>query len=210
MGKVLDILKSVNAIIMESHIVLTSGRHASIYINKDALYPHTKETSEVCKLMAEKAKGLEVDVVVGPALGGIVLSQWTAHHLSKMEGTEVLGVYTEKTEDGGQKFTRGYEKFVKGKRILVVEDLASTGGSVKKVIAAVQAAGGEAVGVCVMVNRNPKEVNEQFFGAPFFPLDVLEVESFEEGQCPLCEDGIPINESVGHGKEFLEKLKAKR
>jgi orotate phosphoribosyltransferase len=203
-NEVLQILKKVEAIITDSHFVLTSGKHAAAYINKDALYPHTKETSAVCRLFAEAVKDLEIDTVVGPALGGIILSQWTAHHLSKVKGKEVFGVYTEKTEGGGQIFTRGYDKFVAGKKVLVVEDLTSTGGSAKKVVDAVKAAGGQVVGVCVMVNRNLKEVTAEFLGAPFFPLAEFEVQSYDEVDCPLCKSNVLINTSVGHGKEYLE------
>jgi orotate phosphoribosyltransferase len=205
MSKVVDIIKSVEAVITDSHFVGTSGRHMPTYINKDALYPHTFETSEVCKLFADKVKDFDIDTVVGPALGGIILSTWTAHHLSKIKGKEVYGVYTEKTPEGGMAFTRGYDKFITGKKVLVVEDLTTTGGSAKKVVDAVKAAFGEVVAVCVMINRNPKEVTSEYFGAPFFPLDAFEVPTYEEAECPLCKSGIPINTKVGHGKKYLEK-----
>src|SRR5579864_6347120 len=120
MGQALDILKKVNAVITDDHFVFVSGKHAPIYLNKDALYVHTEETSEMCRLMAEKIKDLKPDSVIGPALGGIVLSQWVAHHLSKMLGREVFAVYTEKTAEGGQQFTRGYDKFVKGKKVVII------------------------------------------------------------------------------------------
>jgi len=204
MTKVLDILKETGAVILDSHFVGTSGRHMPIYINKDVLYPHTAQTSEICKLFAEKVKDLGVDVVVGPALGGIILSTWTAHHLSEITGKEVYGVYTEKTSDSGQKFTRGYDKLVRGKKVYVVEDLTTTGESAKKVVETVKVAGGEVVAVSVMVNRSPKIVNSEYFGVPFFPLDEFEVPTYEEGNCPLCQAGIPINISVGHGKKYLE------
>ncbi len=99
MKNVIEILKSVQAILADDHFVYTSGLHGDIYINKDALYPHTTAASEVGKLFAEKAKNMEVDVVAAPALGGIILSQWTAFHLSKILQKEVLGVYTEKTPE---------------------------------------------------------------------------------------------------------------
>lgn len=207
MSQVVDILKSVEAIITDSHFVGTSGRHMPIYINKDALYPHTAETSEVCQLFAGKVKDLDIDTVVGPALGGIILSTWTAHHLTKLKGKEVCGVYTEKTPDGGMVFTRGYDKYITGKKVVVVEDLTTTGGSAKKVVDAVRAIGGEAVAVCVMVNRNPADVTSEYFGVPFFPLDTFEVPTYEEAECPLCKSGVPINIKVGHGKKFLESKK---
>src|ERR1041385_4105241 len=108
--EVLDLLKKSGAIITNSHFVLTSERHCDTYVNKDFLYLHTADVSRMGELFAEKVKNLDMDVVVGPALGGIILSQWVAYHLSKIKGKEVLSVYTEKDSSGGQIFTRGYDK----------------------------------------------------------------------------------------------------
>jgi orotate phosphoribosyltransferase len=204
MSQVLEILKKTGAVISDSHFVGTSGAHFAIYVNKDALYPHTADTSEVCRLFAQKVKDLEIDTVVGPALGGIILSTWTAHHLSQIKGKEVYGVYTEKTADNGQQFTRGYDKFIKRKKVYIVEDLTTTGESAKKVVEAVKSAGGEVVAVSVMVNRSPKTVTKEYFGIPFLPLEEFEVPTYKDGACPLCDAGVPINTSVGHGKKYLE------
>lgn len=200
----MEILKKTGAVISDSHFVGTSGAHFAIYVNKDALYPHTADTSEVCRLFAQKVKDLEIDTVVGPALGGIILSTWTAHHLSQIKGKEVYGVYTEKTADNGQQFTRGYDKFIKRKKVYIVEDLTTTGESAKKVVEAVKSAGGEVVAVSVMVNRSPKTVTKEYFGIPFLPLEEFEVPTYKDGACPLCDAGVPINTSVGHGKKYLE------
>lgn len=204
MDDIVQILKDVGGVITDSHIVYTSGKHGSVYVNKDALYPHTELSSKVGKMFAEKNKDLDVDVVVAPALGGIILSQWTAYHMSQMKGKEVLGVYTEKDAEKNQVFTRGYDKHVKGKKVLVIEDLTTTGGSVLKVVNSVKGAGGTVVAVSVMVNRNPAQVNEQMMGAPFNSLGVLKAEAFDEAVCPLCKSGVPINTQVGHGKKYLE------
>ncbi len=208
MADVVSILKKIGAVITDDHFVYTSGKHGEVYINKDSLYPHTKETSQVCKLMAELYKDKEVDIVVGPALGGIILSQWVAHHLSEIKGKEVLGVYTVKDETSNQVFDRrGYDKLVKGKKVLVVEDLTTTGGSVKKAVDSVKQAGGEVMGVCVMVNRDPENVNSELVGAPFTAVGVLKAEAFDESECPFCKENRPINTKIGHGKEYLEKKK---
>lgn len=204
---VVSILKSVGAIITDSHIVYTSGKHGSVYINKDALYPHTELSSKVGEMFAQKNKDLDIDVVVAPALGGIILSQWTAFHLSKVKGKEIFGIYTEKDAEKNQVFTRGYDKFVSGKNVLVIEDLTTTGGSVLKVVNSVRATGGTVMAVSVMVNRNPDVVNEAMMGAPFSALGVLKAEAFEEKDCPLCAKGVPINTTVGHGKKYLELKK---
>ncbi len=202
--EILAILKKVKAVITDDHFVYTSGKHGSIYINKDAIYPHTRLSSDIGKMFAEKVKDITIDVVVAPALGGIVLSQWTAYHLSTLKQQEVLGVYTEKDEDGNQLLRRGYDKLVAGKNVLVIEDLTNTGGSVLKVFNAVKEAKGNVVSVGVMVNRSPQTVNEAMFGAPFFALTDLPAEAFDASECQLCKNNVPVNTSVGHGKKFVE------
>ncbi len=205
MNEVIDILTKVGAVLPDSHFVGTSGLHFDTYVNKDFLYPHTKETSQICKLIAEKFKDKNIEVVVGPALGGIILSQWTAHHLSEMNGREVLGVYTEKSTEKDQIFTRGYENYVKGKRVLIVEDITTTGGSLLRSAQAVKDAGGEVVSACAMVNKN-KELTDNIEGVPFQALSNVFVDTYEASICPLCKSGVPINTKVGHGKKFLESL----
>lgn len=206
-NKALDLLKKTGAILPNDHFVGTSGLHFDTYINKDALYPHTKETSEMGMLFAEKNKDLDIDVVAAPAIGGIILSTWTAYHLSKLKNKEILGIYTEKDANKDQVFTRGYDKYVKDKNILIVEDLTTTGGSVKKVVNTVENAGGKILQVCVMVNKDPERVSSEMMGAPFSSLAELRVTTYTAQDCPLCKQNIPINILVGHGKKFLESKK---
>jgi orotate phosphoribosyltransferase len=210
MNDVISILKKVQAVLTDGHFVYTSGKHGSVYVNKDAVYPHTKEASQIGKLFAQNFKNKNIDVVAAPALGGIILSQWTAYHLSKLKKKEVLGVYTEKTADNNQIFTRGYDKLVKGKNVLVIEDLTTTGGSVRKVVDTVRATGGKVVGIGVMINRDPKNVTSEVVGGPFISLGILKAEAFDEKKCPLCKKNVPINTNVGHGKKYLESKKKTR
>lgn len=201
---ILEILKRTNAIVTNSHIVLTSGKHTSLYINKDAIYPHTREASKIGEMFAQKFKNFDIDAVAGPALGGIILSQWTAYYLSKIKKREIVGVYTEKNLEKNQIFTRGYERFVKGKKVLAVEDVTTTGGSVIKLTNSVRAFGGTIIAIGVMINRDPKRVTSESLGAPFYPLETFFSEDYDEKNCPMCKKGVPINISVGHGKQFLE------
>jgi len=200
-------------VIVDDHFVYTSGKHGSVYIRKDKLYPYTRLTSMVCRMMAEKVKDLNIDVVAGPALCGIVLSQWTAYHLSKLLKKEVFSVFTEKTYEDKQVFDRpqmlkrGYDALVKGKRVLVVEDLTTTGASVKKVVDRIKEAGGKVAAVFILVNRNPKDINSKFMGASLKSLSVFKADAYDEDKCPLCKKNIPINTEVGHGKEYLAKKK---
>lgn len=211
MNNIIDILKKVGAILTDDHFVYTSGKHGSVYVNKDALYPHTLETSKVGKMFAEKFKDADIDVVAAPAVGGTILCTWTAYYLSKLEKKEVLSVYTEKDKgttasaaESEQIFRRGYDKFIKGKKVLVLEDLTTTGISVKKTVHTVKKAGGEVVAVGVMVNRNQSGVNAKTVGAPFYALSVFPAVAYLEEDCPLCQKNIPINTKIGHGKKYLE------
>lgn len=202
--EVIQILKKTGAIFTDSHFVGTSGRHMSLYVNKDSLYPHTAETSRIGELFAEKNKDLNIDVVAAPALGGIILSTWTAYHLSKLKNKEILSLYTEKTAENNQVFTRGYDQLVQGKNVLVIEDNVTTGDSVKKVVNSVRSAGGNVVAVCVMFNRDPDNINSDTIGAPFSSLSIIKADSWDEKDCPLCKQNVPINTTVGHGKKYLE------
>jgi orotate phosphoribosyltransferase len=202
-NEALELLKKTGAVFMDSHFVGTSGRHFATYINKDALYPHTIETSRMGELFAEKNNDLDIDVVAAPAIGGIILSTWTAYHLTKQKGKEILGIYTEKTPTNDQILTRGYDKFVKGKHILVIEDLATTGGSVKKVVNTIRAAGGNVVGVCLMVNKDVDLITSDFIGAPLRWLSELKTPTYSVEECPMCKSEVPIDTRVGHGKKFL-------
>jgi orotate phosphoribosyltransferase len=201
----LEILRETGGYIGESHIVATSGKHLDAYLNKDAIYPHTRAVSAVCRAMAELFVGENIEAVVGPSLGGIILSQWTAHHLSEITGRDILGIYTEKNESKDQILTRGYDALVKGKRVLVVEDILTTGGSLAKVIRTVKAAGGTVLAACAMVNRDPDKVHDAVIGAPLKTLASLRLPSWGESDCPMCRNGIPINTTVGKGSDYLAK-----
>lgn len=201
---IIDILKQVNAVITDDHFVYTSGKHGEVYINKDAIYPHTEAVSSVGNLFAEQFRDLDIDTVAAPALGGIILSTWTAYHLSQMKEKEIFGVYAEKMPDKSMAFTRGYDALIRGKKVLVIEDLTTTGGSVKKVVDLVRETGGEVVAVGVMVNRNPDEVNSELVGAPFHALGELKAEAWDEADLPERISSRPINTKVGHGKKYLE------
>ena len=203
--EVAGILEKSGAVLTNSHFVYVSGKHSSIYVNKDYVYPHTVYVSRIAEIIAEKYKDTSVEVVAGPAIGGIILSQWVAYHLSKLKNKEILSVYTEKTEGNNQTFTRGYGQFVKGKSVLVVEDIVTTGGSVKKVIDSIYKEGGKVLAACSIVNKDPEHINPEFMGVPYEYLTIIGVDVYDEKDCPLCAKGVPINTTVGHGRVYLEK-----
>lgn len=211
--EVLTILENVGAF-RAGHFVFTSGRHSDSYVLKDAMYAHTRETSRVCQLMAERFKDAGVEAVIGPAIGAAILSQWTAYHLSELTGREIYGVYADKDlpaqagGEGGFIIKRGYDQVIKGKKTLIVEDLTTTGGSIKKVVEAARVAGADVVGAIAICNRG--DVTKKAAGNPpvFDQLVSIQLDSWEAKDCDLCKRGIPVNTDVGHGKAFLERKRA--
>lgn len=205
-AEVLEIYQKVGGF-RSGHFVFVSGLHADTYINKNAVYPYIKEVSKICRGIAERFAGKGVEVVVGPATGGIILSQWVAYHLSDIEGREVYSAYADKDGEGFV-IKRGYEDIVRGKKTLVVEDLVTTGGSLKKVIAEARRVGGEVVGAVAVVNRGG--VTGEMIGNPaeFVSMLTVHMEQWPEAECDLCKRNIPINTDIGHGKEYLAKKQA--
>jgi orotate phosphoribosyltransferase len=204
-AEILQLLSAVGAVMTDGHFVYTSGKHGSAYINKDALYPHTKETDLLCKHIASHFAGHGIEVVIGPVIGAVILSYAVARHLSELTTREVLCVYAEKTGDGGFSIKRGYDRLIRGKRVLVVEDVLTTGESVRNVVQAVRAAGGEVAAVAGLCNRGEVTAND-LVGAPeLFCLASIPLDTTDETECPLCARGIPINVDVGKGREFLAR-----
>lgn len=205
--EVLQILTKVGAIIADSHIVYVSGKHGSAYVNKDALYPYTVETSRLCYAIAKRFADDNVQAVIAPAVGGVILSQWTAHHLTKMNGRIVFAVFAEKDGEGFV-IKRGYAKIVSGKNVLVVEDVLTTGGSAKKVVEATRAIGGKVIGLGILCNRGGVTSKDAGDVPKLFALLNITMDSWDAGQCPLCENNIPVNTDVGHGRQFLANKQA--
>jgi orotate phosphoribosyltransferase len=200
-AEVLEVLQNAG-VFRKGHFVFISGKHSELYINKDALYPHTGEISKLCAEMGQRFSSQNIDAVIGPAVGAAILSQWTAHHLSEMSGREVFAAYADKDGQGGFIIKRGYDKLIAGKRVLVVEDSVTTGGSMRKVVDAARTAGAEVVGAIAICNRG--NVKQEDIGAPQFQaLVTLQLEQWPEEECVLCKRGIPVNTDLGHGKEFL-------
>lgn len=200
--EVLRVLKKAGAIVTDSHLVYKSGRHGAKYINKDAIYPFTQDIAKICWMMCVECASWDMHTIVGPEKGGIILSQWTAHHLSSILVNPVHAVFAEKGPGETFLFKRGYSSYVAARRVVIVEDILTTGSSVKQVIQAVRETGGEVIGVVAMVNRGG--VTREDLDVPNFKsLVTLDFKSYAEEDCPLCRDGVPINTELGHGAAYL-------
>ncbi len=176
--------------IMEGHFLLTSGLHSPMYVEKFNVLQHPESTEKLCKALAEQFKNDKIQTVVGPMTGGILL----AHEVGKALGTRAI--FTER-ENGRMTFRRGFA-LEKGERVLIVEDIVTTGGSVKEVIDVVRENGGVPVAVGMLVDRSGGKVN--FGNVPYHALLHLDVTTYDPKNCPLCEKGTPMTKRGRTGK----------
>lgn len=187
--RVMQIFKEAG-VLLEGHFRLTSGRHSNRYLQCAKIFRNAKYSEELCAALAEKYRGNGVEIVIGPAMGAVQM----AYEVSRALACE--NFFTERGDDGKMALRRGFE--VKpGQKVLVVEDVVTTGGSVREVINLVRAAGGEVVGVGAIVDRTGGRIE---FGVPFQAVISLEVESWEPQDCPLCKAGAPAPIKPGSRK----------
>lgn len=202
-SRVLEIFAQTKAIIKNSHVIYTSGLHGSEYVNKDAVYRDTEATDELCQAIAEHFRDFDVEVVVAPVEGGINLSQGVARHLTRMTGRKVISIFADK-EGEGLILKRQYDKDVPGKRVLVVDDVFTTGGSVKKLIELIRRLNGKVVSVGGLCNRGGVKAADlgEDVSEPFVLVNV-QMTTYPPAECPLCKAGVPFNMEVGKAKERL-------
>ena len=173
----LDCYRKTGAI-LKGHFKLTSGRHSDTYMQSTKLFIDTKQSEIVCKALAEKLAGEKIDLVVSPAIGGILMGYEVARQLG------VPNIFAER-ENGEMTLRRGFS-IEKGTKVVVVEDVVTTGGSVKEVVKLVQSMGAEVVAVASLVDRSNGNVD---FGVKYVNLISMEVVSYEADECPLCKEG---------------------
>jgi len=184
-----------NSIILENHFKLTSGRHSQYYINKDAIYCNpfvfNSTIKNMISLISENFIRIEdydnivylYDIITGPAIAGAVLASPIANHFMKSF------VYPEKGLNKTMCFNRGYDKVIRNKNVLIVEDIITTGNSVMSTINAIKDCGGKPVGVVCIWNRSG---NKSLFDIPLYSLITEEVMSYLPEECPFCEANIPL------------------
>jgi len=164
--------------LMEGHFKLTSGKHSNKYMQCAQVLQYPQYTEELARHIAEKFQVDNIELVVGPAMGGIIVSYEVARQL------KVPGIFTER-QNGEMVLRRGF--LIKpGQRVLVVEDVVTTGGSVREVIDVVNKSGGNVIGVAVLVDRSGGQV---YFGVKQEAVLTMDIQSWEAGECPLCKEG---------------------
>ncbi|EHQ91504.1 orotate phosphoribosyltransferase [Desulfosporosinus youngiae] len=175
----LDVFKKSEAL-LDGHFLLTSGKHSAQYMQCAQVLQYPDRAAILAEGLASQFRDMGVQTVIGPATGGILV----AHEVAKALG--VRSLFTER-ENGVMRLRRGFA-LSPGERVLVVEDVITTGGSVREVLAVVQEFGATALGVGVLVDRTGGKVD---FGLPQCSIIQLNIQAFEAQECPLCAQGIP-------------------
>ena len=173
---------------MEGHFLLTSGLHSPVYWEKFRIIENPAYTTKLCAMIAEHFKSQGVELVVGPTTGGIIL----AFEVARQMGLQAA--FAEKLESGERDFRRGFN-IKPGERVLIVDDILTTGKSVREVIAAVNKAGGEVAGIAVMVDRSQAAMD---FGAPLFSCLHSVTPAYHSAECPLCKSCLPLVKPGGN------------
>lgn len=179
--QVIETFRETGAL-LEGHFLYASGRHGNRFLQAARVLQYPAHTEALCKAMAAHFKDAGVELVAGPATGGIILAYETARHL------DCRAVFTEKDGEGGMALKRGFA-LENGTRVLVVEDITTTGGSVRKTIDHLRARGAEVVGVSILIDRSGGEAQ---FDCPFVPLAALDMESWSPQECGLCRQGLSL------------------
>jgi orotate phosphoribosyltransferase len=170
--------------LLKGHFLLASGLHSPVYWEKAMVLQYPAYTEKLCRMIADHYRKAGVQVVAGPTTPGIILSYETARQLG------VRGIFAEKDEAAGiREFRRGFH-IAPGEKVLVVDDIMTTGGSVREVIEAVKKLGGHVIGVGVMVYRPPTQPVD--FGVPFYCCYRAEEVAYPADKCPLCAQGVPL------------------
>lgn len=179
----LDTLRECGAV-KEGHFLLSSGRHSDLYIEKFDLLRSPGMTSQACAFIADQFGDQGVDVVAGPTTGGVILAFEVARQLG------VDAAYAERASNSGtgREFRRG-TVFRPGSRVLVVDDILTTGGSVRETLDALRSHAVEVVGVVVLVDRSGSRAD---LGMPYAALATMDIASWDAAECPLCQRGEPI------------------
>lgn len=179
-GNLLEIFYRTQAL-LKGHFLLTSGRHSDTYFQCALALQHPQDVNKICSVIADFFKNFEINTVISPAIGGLVVGQETARQLNKRF------IFVERESEKFE-LRRGFS-ISEGERILICEDVVTTGGSVFETIEIVKRAGGVPVGVGSVVDRSGGKVD---FGVPFCPAIRVDAVSYSPEECPICKTNQPL------------------
>jgi orotate phosphoribosyltransferase len=167
--------------VLKGHFLLTSGLHSPLYWEKFKILQYPQYTEQLCRMIADHFRNQKIDVVAGPTTGGIILAYEVARQLG------VRSIYAEK--EGTARVFRRSLTLSPGERVLIVDDILTTGGSVQQVVDAVKKLEGKIIGIGVLVDRSETRID---FGSPLFSCLRSQTIVYSPDACPLCAQKVPL------------------
>lgn len=175
---VIDTLKAAGAL-LEGHFLLSSGKHSNKYCQCAKLLQYPDKAEKVLAVISDKLKDLDFDKIVGPAMGGVIVS----YELARQTGKP--GIFAER-QNGDMTIRRGFE-INPGERILISEDVVTTGKSSLEVARVIEKLGGKVIGICCIVDRRTKDVKIPY---PVYSAVKLDISTYDAEECPMCKAGL--------------------
>jgi orotate phosphoribosyltransferase len=172
---------------LRGHFVYTSGRHGADYLEKFRILENPQATQTLAGMITDRFRANRLELVAGPTTGGVILAYEVARQLG------INAVYVERGEAGGRVLRRGFEVPSEA-RVLVVDDVVTTGGSLRETTDCIAQAGGHVAGIGVLADRTSGRTKTD---APFFACLSLDFPSYAPEECPLCAEGIPVSKPRG-------------
>lgn len=178
--RIINILKKSDAF-LEGHFLLTSGKHSNGYVQCAKVLRYPEYAEEILGYVIEQIKNLDIDIVVGPAMGGIIVAYEMGRQMKKE------AIFTERV-DGDMKLRRGFE-IPKGANVLIAEDVVTTGKSTLETRKVIESLGGKVIAAACMVDRRSQEQKLDF---PVYSAIKLNIATYDSESCPICDEGIEL------------------
>jgi len=169
--------------LLKGHFKLSSGRHSDIYYEKFTLLKQPAICTKICEEMAARFKDRQIDTVVGPTTGGIIIAYDVARYLG------IEAIYAEPGENG-RIFKRGFS-LDRGQKVIIVDDVLTTGRSIREVVSLVESYDAEIVGIGEILDRSNGTVT---FDYPYLALATVQADSWDPRECPLCAKGMELTQ----------------
>ena len=190
-SELLDLFQRMG-VVAKGHFVLSSGRHSDEYWEKFRLLEWPRVTEQLCRQIANRYKHRGIEAVIGPTTGGALLAQEVARQL------DTRCLLAEPAPDGGRELRRGFVLHT-SERVLIVDDVITTGLSLRETLSAIERFQPEIIGIEVLIDRSGGDVITQY-GVPCHALLTVSAHTYYSEECPMCKEGIPIVKPGTRGK----------
>lgn len=218
------ILDACGAVKTGGHFVYASGKHGSMYVDKTAITPRVDDFQHLCGLLARTAHlrcSITPDVVIGAVVVGERMTHPVALEIGHLREMYPAAIWADKkqgapmsvlTTGAGERLVvpdnlvigRGFDQYLRGADVLVVEDVVNTGKTVHQLVDLVRRYGGNVMQVAAFCNRGPTKSTDFGEGVDFWALTEVSADAYDPQECQLCKDDVPVNITLGHGAQFLE------